>query len=129
MGRLEIGTETIIDKSKSIKTTLMDLFKTNKDIEGIQNVNACYGGTAALFNSLDWLVSHPHLNQYAIVIATDIAIYPAGPARATGGAGAVAMLLGRNPKIVIDKIRATHITNSYDFYKPNPNNAYPLVDG
>jgi hypothetical protein len=26
IGRLEVGTETIIDKSKSVKTTLMDLF-------------------------------------------------------------------------------------------------------
>lgn len=26
IGRLEVGTETIIDKSKSIKTTLMQLF-------------------------------------------------------------------------------------------------------
>lgn len=107
----------------------MDLFKANKDIEGVQNVNACYGGTAALFNSLDWLNSHLHLNQYAIVIATDIAIYPKGPARATGGAGAVAILLGKNPIIEIESIRATHIDNNYDFYKPNPSNAYPLVDG
>lgn len=36
IGRLEVGTETIIDKSKSTKTVLMDLFKEsgNTDIEG-----------------------------------------------------------------------------------------------
>lgn len=27
IGRLEIGTETFLDKSKSVKTTLMQLFK------------------------------------------------------------------------------------------------------
>ncbi len=27
IGRLEVGTETILDKSKAIKTVLMDLFK------------------------------------------------------------------------------------------------------
>lgn len=36
IGRMEVGTETIIDKSKSVKTVLMQLFKEsgNSDIEG-----------------------------------------------------------------------------------------------
>lgn len=34
VGRLEIGTETLLDKSKSTKTVLMTLFKDNHDIEG-----------------------------------------------------------------------------------------------
>jgi 3-hydroxy-3-methylglutaryl CoA synthase len=37
-----------------------------------------------------------------------------------GGAGAIALLIGRNAKIVIDPIRATFIDHKYDFYKPNP---------
>lgn len=35
VGRLEVGTETLLDKSKSTKTVLMTLFKGNHDIEGI----------------------------------------------------------------------------------------------
>jgi hypothetical protein len=34
VGRLEVGTETLLDKSKSTKTVLMTLFKDNHDIEG-----------------------------------------------------------------------------------------------
>ncbi len=34
IGRLSVGTETIIDKSKSIKTHLMTLFPNNPNIEG-----------------------------------------------------------------------------------------------
>jgi hypothetical protein len=34
VGRLEVGTETLLDKSKSTKTVLMTLFKGNHDIEG-----------------------------------------------------------------------------------------------
>jgi hydroxymethylglutaryl-CoA synthase len=34
IGRLEVGTETLVDKSKSTKTVLMDLFKGHHDIEG-----------------------------------------------------------------------------------------------
>lgn len=35
----------------------MDLFPNNKDIEGITNISACYSGTAALFNILNWMQS------------------------------------------------------------------------
>lgn len=59
VGRLEVGTETIIDKSKSVKTVLMQLFEEsgNTDVEGIDTTNACYGGTAALFNAVNWVES------------------------------------------------------------------------
>lgn len=55
VGRLEVGTETLIDKSKSIKTTLMQLFAPNHDIEGVTSINACYGATNALFNTINWV--------------------------------------------------------------------------
>ena len=45
IGRLEVGTETLIDKSKSVKTTLCQLLNShgNFDVEGVDNINACYG--------------------------------------------------------------------------------------
>ena len=59
IGRLEVGTETIIDKSKSVKSVLMQLFEDsgNSNVEGIDTTNACYGGTAALFNAINWVES------------------------------------------------------------------------
>lgn len=86
IGFLMIGTETIIDKSKSVKTVLMDLFTEsgNTDIEGIHTTNACYGGTAALFHAVDWIESANWDGRYAIVVAADIAVYASGPARPTG---------------------------------------------
>lgn len=59
IGRLEVGTETIIDKSKSVKSALMQLFEEsgNTDIEGVDTTNACYGGTSALFNAVNWVES------------------------------------------------------------------------
>lgn len=59
IGRLEVGTETLIDKSKSVKTTLMTLFAPSKshDIEGVTSINACYGATNALFNTINWIQS------------------------------------------------------------------------
>ena len=67
IGRLEVGTETLVDKSKSVKTYvnliltrfgLDQLFRyvmsrfeevENFDVCGVDNKNACYGGTQALF--------------------------------------------------------------------------------
>jgi hydroxymethylglutaryl-CoA synthase len=132
VGRLEVGTETIIDKSKSTKTCLMELFKSsgNHDIEGVTSINACYGGTNALFNTLNWMESNAWDGRYGIVVAADLAVYAKGPARATGGAGAVAMLIGPNAPLVIEtNVRSTFMDNQYDFYKPDPNSEYPTVDG
>ena len=131
IGRLEVGTETIIDKSKSAKTVLMNLFKEsgNYDIEGATSINACYGSTNALFNSINWMQSSSWDGRYALVVSSDVAVYPPGNARPTGGIGAVAMLLGPNAPIVFDDVRSTFIDHVYDFYKPDPFSEYPTVDG
>ena len=42
-----------------------------------------------------------------------------GPARPTGGAGAVAMLIGPNAPIHFEHgLRSSYFENAYDFYKP-----------
>ncbi|XP_013077525.2 hydroxymethylglutaryl-CoA synthase 1-like [Biomphalaria glabrata] len=132
IGRLEVGTETIIDKSKSAKTVLMQLFEDsgNTDIEGVDTTNACYGGTAALFNAVNWIESSSWDGRYALVVAGDIAVYATGNARCTGGAGAVAMLVGSDAPLVIDRgVRSSHMQHVYDFYKPDMASEYPTVDG
>lgn len=71
-------------------------------ILGVDTTNACYGGTNALFNSINWLESSSYDGRYAICVAADIAVYKNGSARPTGGAGAVAILLGRDAPLVFD---------------------------
>ncbi|KAK9452042.1 hydroxymethylglutaryl-coenzyme A synthase C terminal-domain-containing protein [Limtongia smithiae] len=129
IGRLEVGTETLLDKSKSVKSVLMQLFGDNADIEGIDTVNACYGGTNALFNSVNWIESSSWDGRDAIVVAGDIAIYAKGSARPTGGAGAVAMLIGPDAPLVLDPVHGSYMQHAYDFYKPDFNSEYPYVDG
>ncbi|KAJ7475504.1 hydroxymethylglutaryl-coenzyme A synthase N terminal-domain-containing protein [Mycena galericulata] len=131
IGRIDVGTETIIDKSKSVKTTLMSLFAEsgNFDIEGIDSKNACYGSTAALYNAINWVESSSWDGRNAIVVAGDIAIYAKGAARPAGGAGAVAMLIGPNAPVVFQPIHGTYMADTYDFCKPNLSSEYPEVDG
>jgi len=104
IGRLEVGTETILDKSKSVKSVLMQLFAPsgNTDILGVDTMNACYGGTNALFNAIHWVESRGWDGRNAIVIAGDIALYAKGNARPTGGAGAAVMLIGPNAPLVVE---------------------------
>jgi hydroxymethylglutaryl-CoA synthase len=126
-----VGTETLLDKAKSLKTLMMSLFREsgNHDIEGVSTFNACYGSTNAIFNTLNWIESSAWDGRYGIVISSDIAVYPKGNARLTGGAGAIAILIGPDAPIVVDPIRSTFIDNAYDFYKPNPRSEYPIVNG
>lgn len=132
IGRLEVGTETVIDKSKSVKSVLMQLFEEsgNREVEGIDSINACYGGTAALLNAINWVESSSWDGRYAVVVTGDIAVYEKGPARPTCGAAVVAMLVGPNAPLAIERrLRATHMEHAYDFYKPHLQSEYPVVDG
>ncbi|KAF9963981.1 hypothetical protein BGZ70_007066 [Mortierella alpina] len=129
IGFLEVGTETILDKSKSVKTVLMSLFEAsgNFDVEGIDTKNACYGGTAGVFHAVDWIESSAWDGRLALVVAADIATYAAGPARPTGGAGAIAILLGPDAPLVFDRgVRASHMSHVWDFYKPDLASEYPV---
>jgi len=107
IGRLEVGTETIIDKAKAVKTVLMDLFASsgNHDVEGLDSKNACYGGTAGVFNAVNWVESRSWDGRNAIVFAGDIAVYAEGGARPVGGAGACAILIGPNAPIIFERMK------------------------
>ena len=122
VGRLEVGTETLLDKSKSLKTQLMSLFREsgNHDIEGVTSIHACYGATNAIFNTLNWVESNSWDGRLGIVISSDVSVYPKGNARPTGGAGCVALLIGPDAPIVVDPVRSTFVDHAWDFYKPNP---------
>ncbi|KII64592.1 Hydroxymethylglutaryl-CoA synthase, mitochondrial [Thelohanellus kitauei] len=130
IGRLDVGTESSIDLSKSIKSQIMQLFQGsgNYSVEGADNINACYGGTAALFNVINW-VRHTSNGSLGLVVTTDIAIYSndESSARATGGAAAVCMLIGHNPILSIEVPCGSYMNNCYDFYKPLAI-PYPMFD-
>ena len=100
----------------------MNLFAPsgNHDIEGIDNKNACYGSTAALFNAVNWMQSESWDGRNAIVMCGDIAIYKEGSARPVGGMGAAAMLIGPDAPLVIEReceseLRSSELTSFQPF--------------
>lgn len=57
IGRLEVGTESQVDRAKSVKSFLMSFFEASglHNVEGVDTYNACYGGTNALFSTVGWI--------------------------------------------------------------------------
>ena len=80
--------------ARSVPVTVPVTVLGNCTLQGVDNVNACYGGTAALYNAVNWVESRAWDGRYALVVASDEAVYDEGPARPSGGAGAVAFLVG-----------------------------------
>uniref|UniRef100_A0A7S3QWX6 Hydroxymethylglutaryl-CoA synthase n=1 Tax=Dunaliella tertiolecta TaxID=3047 RepID=A0A7S3QWX6_DUNTE len=133
IGRLEVGSESGPDRSKSIKSHLMKLIAAggNHNVEGVDSMHGCYGATAALFNSVNWVESSNWDGRLALVVASDASVYePGSAARATGGAGAVAMLVGPNAPLRMDPAwRATYAADAEDFSKPAGSGPFPAFDG
>ncbi|RVW72940.1 Hydroxymethylglutaryl-CoA synthase [Vitis vinifera] len=147
IGRLEVGSETVIDKSKSIKTFLMQIFELavsslrvmktlgqpietniNFSRSGFNKCMLWWDGTAALFNCINWVESSSWDGRHGLVVCTDNAVYAEGPARPTGGAAAIAMLVGPGAPIAFEsKFKGSHMSHAYDFYKPNLASEYPVM--
>uniref|UniRef100_A0A8C9IZK6 Hydroxymethylglutaryl-CoA synthase n=1 Tax=Piliocolobus tephrosceles TaxID=591936 RepID=A0A8C9IZK6_9PRIM len=118
IGRMEVGKETIIDKSES----------GDIDVEGTNTTHAFYGAPAAVFSVANWIESSSWDGQFALEIVGDIAVYPTGNVRLTGGVGAVALLIRSNASIFERGLRGTHMQCAYDFYEPDMLSECPIVD-
>ena len=94
IGLCIVGTETAVDHSKPVTAFLHSLLRLPTTCRVFETKHACFGGTAGLFNALDWIASGSARGRAALVICTDIARYPVGSAgEPTQGAGAVAMIV------------------------------------
>ena len=131
IGCVRVGTETLVDKSKSLKTHIMAMLHEhgNDKVEGVSHVNACYGGTDAFFAAVAWVQSAAWDGRLALVVCADTAEYaPGDAAQVTGGAGSIAMLVGPDAALVLEPRRTTVSGDVHDFYKPELE-AFPRVDG
>lgn len=135
IGRLEVGTESSIDKAKSIKSFLVDIVGANRTT-GADITNACLGGVLALENAISWLSTTSYNDETkkypaAIVITSDISMYNDTASIPTGGAGSIAMLLikGYHSGIDCDTSFNGYWENTIDFYKPHIASPAPMVRG
>ena len=124
ISRIYVGTESGIDSSKPIASLLLSLIEEKfgedslSECDAVDFTFACIGGVDALQNCLDFIRLNPE--KKAIVVTTDIAKYDLNSTgEYTQGAGALAMLVASNPKIIaFDQNWATNTKGLFDFFKP-----------
>jgi len=133
VGRLDVGSESLIDRSKSMKTYCMDLFERygegESNIEGVDMYNACYGGQAAGLVCLSWVESDRWDGRYGIAVATDISDVP-NIVLFCGGASCSATLFFPDAPLTHHSLRASCIMHRFDFHKPvGWHSMGPVTDG
>lgn len=118
IGLLVVGTESGVDASKASALFIHDLIDLSPWCRSIEIKEACYGGTAGLMTAVDYVHTHP--GKKALVIASDIARYGLNtPGEVTQGAGAVAMVISENPRILALEPQSTAYSRSIgDFWRP-----------
>lgn len=128
IGLLIVGTESAEDKAKPTATHVHSLLGISEACRVYDIIHACAGASYALVSALDWVRSSSS-HKYALVIATDIARYGIGtPGEPTQGAGAVAMLVSKAPRLIKLEELSTYSSSVYDFWKPM-DQPYPIVKG
>ena len=124
IARIYVGTESAIDSSKPIASFLVALMEqkfgenTLSECDVVDFTFACIGGVDAMQNCIDFVRLNP--TKKAIVVTTDIAKYDLNSTgEYTQGAGAVALLISQNPRIIaFENNWATSTKGVFDFFKP-----------
>jgi len=137
IGRLYVATESSFDESKAMNSYVIGMLEQvyGKDTfghcGGIECKFACVSGSYALYDNTNWIRAGEAEGKYALVVVSDIAKYDLGSSgEVTQGAGAIAMLLNENPRLLSfdPKVTSTSIKNEYDFYRPFGKET-PIVHG
>jgi len=103
-------TESGIDFSKSASTYLHQVLGLSRHCRIFELKQACYSGTAGLQMAAHWVLSGARPGAKALVIAADLSRFSLDSskdvasqewsyAEPSGGAGAVAMLVGNTPEV------------------------------
>ncbi len=123
-----LATESGIDQSKAAAVFVHGLLDIQPFARSFEMKEACYAATAALDYAKLHVEKFPQ--SKVLVIASDIAKYGIGtPGEPTQGAGAVAMLISHNPRILSfndDNVAQTR--DVMDFWRPNYATT-PFVNG
>jgi len=127
IGRLYVATESSLDESKAMNSDVIGMLEqiygegTFGHCGGIECKFACVSGSYALYDNTNWIRAGEAEGKYALDVVSDNAKYDLGSSgEVTQGAGAVAMLLNDNPRLLAfdPKVTSTSIKNEYDFYRP-----------
>ncbi|AZT99331.1 hydroxymethylglutaryl-CoA synthase family protein [Brevibacterium linens] len=125
---LLFATESGIDQSKAAGMAVHSLLDLPSQMRVVEVKEACYSATAALQAAVGIVTRSP--GQRVLVIASDVARYEIDtPGEPTQGAGAVAMLVSADPKLLeIEPVSGLNSAEVDDFWRPNDSTT-AIVDG
>ncbi|WP_353948314.1 hydroxymethylglutaryl-CoA synthase [Sporolactobacillus sp. Y61] len=112
------ATESGVDHSKAAAIYAHHLLRLNPRARAIEVKEACYGATAGIQLAKGHISLHP--DRKVLVLGSDISRYGLHtPGEVTQGAGAVAILMSANPRVmVLGKESAYHTEDIMDFWRP-----------
>jgi hydroxymethylglutaryl-CoA synthase len=126
---LGVGTESALDMSRPLSAFVADALDLRGALRSYEVKHACYGGTLALRQAVEWRLSGAAQDKVALVLAVDQALYAEeDPGEPTQGAGAVAMVVGEPTVAAIDPISHPWSEPAFDFWRP-VGEAFPRVQG
>lgn len=123
---LSVGTETPVDHSKPVAAYVEGMLQNSgldvpESLSTFQVQHACAGGTIAMMSVGALLQISRRIDESGLVICSDIARYEApSTAEITQGAGAVALYVENNPKLLeIDLGTQGYFSRDVDdFFRP-----------
>jgi hydroxymethylglutaryl-CoA synthase len=141
IGRIYLGTESALDMAKPTGTYAVEMLaqrfgaRFGKDCfrhcDVLDMTFACIGAVDALQNTLDWV--NADRSRIGIVVASDVAKYELqSTGEYTQGAGAVAMLVKHDPRLLaIRPLFGVAMESVHDFFKPRRErfSETPVFDG
>ncbi|MBS3680404.1 hydroxymethylglutaryl-CoA synthase [Ornithinibacillus massiliensis] len=112
------GSESGIDHSKSGAVYVHQLLGLQPQARAVEVKQACYGATAGIQMAKGHIALNPE--SKVLVLGSDIARYGLNTAgESTQGAGAVAMIISANPRIMELENHNVYLTNDImDFWRP-----------
>jgi polyketide biosynthesis 3-hydroxy-3-methylglutaryl-CoA synthase-like enzyme PksG len=128
VARIELvvtSTESGLDFSKSVASYVHDKLGLPSTCRMLEVKQACFAATAALQLAVGYVASAMSPGAKVLIIATDIALVDevAGYAEPATGHGAVALLIGENPRVLAVDFGAfgNHSYETMDSARPTPN--------
>ncbi len=126
MRYLAVGTETSVDMSKPVAAYVEGMLQSSgipvpTSLSTFQVQHACAGGTISLLSVGAMLQASARSSDTGVVVCSDVARYEApSTAEITQGAGAVALRVERNPKLLeLDLSTVGYSSQDVDdFFRP-----------